>query len=277
MGHVGQTARCVLDVSAAVEAVNKMTLVIVKAVDKCGAITTENPQCGLAAGTLTSSVAALSKASAGIVAKCPNDYNHGTPLATVGGAMNAAATANDASDTATAMGGGFNPTFGQCIINIKDSVKSLFKAVKRAMILSDACTEPESLECAHNAIKLVDAFVGLAEFVSGAVGKCAVAPNNRVNGQCAAQSLALVRAVGTVDRAGTALAAACAPTPAARLYLDSLDQKKVAAAPASSGLTMGLTAMLPLTAVVAFVAGKRLATARSVQPLPDEEMLVQVE
>jgi hypothetical protein len=270
--------RCTLDVSAAIESVNKMVNIIVKAVDKCGAITTSKPQCGIAIGELTRSMAGLTSASAGIVAKCPNKANGGHPLDTVGDTMAAAASSNDASDTAQANGGGFSNTFGQCTINVKNSVKSLFKAVKRAMVLSDDCATPGSLECSHNAVKLVDAFVGLAEYISGAVAKCGQKEANRVNAGCAEMSARLTHATGEVGVAGTALAAACAPTEAERLYLDSIDNKKVAAAPASSSLTFALAAFLPVTAVVAFVGGKRMAKVRSVaEPLPDEEMLVQNE
>jgi len=273
--NVGDKARCALDVSAAIEAVNRMVNVIVKAVGQCGEITTDKPMCGLAISELTRSLAGLTSASAGIVAKCPNDYNGGNPLSTVGSAMEGASATSGSNPAGGALG--FSPSFGQCIIDVKDSVKSLFKAVKRVMVMSDDCATPESDECAHNALKLVDGFVGLAEFISGAVGKCGVDPKNKVNGLCAQMSARLTHAVGAVGVAGTALAAACEPTPAERLYLDSLGQKKDAAAPATSGLTMGLMALLPMTAVVAFVAGKRLAKGRSMEPLPDEEMLVQTE
>jgi len=275
----GDTARCVLDVSAAVEAVNRMTLVIVEAVAKCGEIKSDRPECGYSIGELTRSVALLTSASAGIVAKCPNEYNHGKPLVTVSGALDsAAADAGAAAGTAKANGVDFNPSFGQCIVNVKDSVKSLFKAVKRTMVLKEKCDEDsKSDECAYNAVKLLDAFIGLSEFISGAVGKCSITPKNRANGQCAQQASKLTHALSAVVHAGGVISETCAPTPAERLYLDSLNQKKTAAAPATSGLTMGLTALLPITAVVAFVAGKRLATGRSVQPLPDEEMLMQTE
>jgi len=278
---LGDKARCVLDVSAAIEAVNRMSLIIVEAVAKCGEIKTDRPECGYSIGELTRSVALLTSASAGIVAKCPNEYNHGTPLVTVSGALDAASTAGGGSNTATnvaaANGAGFNPTFGQCIINVKDSVKSLFKAVKRTMVLKESCDAGDEHECDFNAVKLLDAFIGMSEFISGAVGKCSLTPKNRANGQCAQQASKLTHATGAVVNAGGMISHFCAPTPVERLYLDSLDQKKTAAAPATSGLTMGLTALLPITAVVAFVAGKRLAKVRSAQPLPDEEMLVQSE
>jgi hypothetical protein len=265
--------RCTLDVSAAIESVNKMVNIIVKAVDKCGAITTEKPQCGIAIGELTRSMAGLTTASAGIIAKCPNKLNGGKPMDTVdvGGAKGDDTPADEVDS-------GFSNSFGQCILNVKDSVKSLFKAVKRALVLSDDCTVPDSLECSHNAVKLADAFVGLAEYLAGAVGKCSSNVKDDVNGQCAQMSTRLAHATGEVGQAGTALAAACAPTAKERLYLDSLDTKKLEAAPASNSLTFALAAFLPVTAVVAFVGGKRMARVNTMaMPLPDEEMLVQSE
>merc|ERR1712100_500107 len=70
-----QTIRCALDVSSAVESVNAMVNVILKAVNKCGSLNTEHADCGLAVGVLTRSMAGLPAASAGIVAKCPNELN----------------------------------------------------------------------------------------------------------------------------------------------------------------------------------------------------------
>lgn len=275
--NTGDKVRCTLDVSAAIESVNKMVNIIVKAVDQCGEITTANPECGIGIGELTRSLAGLTSASAGIVAKCPNAANGGHPMTTVNDVMaagaQAAAGANTAANTAKAAASGFSNSFGQCTLNVKDSVKSLFKAVKRAMVMGNGCA-PGSAECAHNAIKLVDAFVGLAEYISGSVSNCASNVNDKVNAGCAQMSARLTHATGEVGVAATRLAAACQPTPAARLYLDSLDNKKAAAAPATNSLTMGLTALLPLTAVIAFAAGKRLAKTR-MQQIPDEELVVE--
>merc|ERR1719482_2590700 len=235
--NTGDQIRCTLDVSAAIESVNKMVNIIVKAVDKCGAITTDKPECGIAIGEITRSVAAITSTSAGIIAKCPNKLNGGNPMDTVKSAMSTKKHA-----IAEEVGSGFSNSFGQCIINVKDTVKSLFKAVKRALVLSDDCKTPDSLECSHNSIKLVDAFVGMAEYIAGAVGKCSSNPNDDLNGQCAEEATALTHAVGEVGQGGTALAAACAPTAEERLYLDSLDQKKLDAAPTSNSLTYTLAA-----------------------------------
>merc|ERR1719482_414010 len=54
--------RCALDVSTAIESVNAMVNVILKAVDKCGDLNTEHADCGLAVGVLTRSFAGLAAA-----------------------------------------------------------------------------------------------------------------------------------------------------------------------------------------------------------------------
>merc|ERR1719181_2121694 len=86
--------RCALDISSAIESVNGLVNVILKAVDKCGDLKTENHKCGLAVGVLTESYAGLAAASSGIVAKCPNKLNGFHSPDTVGQAMaNAGASA----------------------------------------------------------------------------------------------------------------------------------------------------------------------------------------
>merc|ERR1712146_756358 len=118
------------------------------------------------------------------------------------------------------------------------------------MVIKDDCVVPGTPECAHESIKLVDAVVGMAEFISGSVGQCSLVSKDRENGQCAEYAAKLTHAIGNVGTAATALDGACAPTAKERLYLASLDEKKDLSAPATSGLTMGLTALLPITAVV---------------------------
>lgn len=242
----GDTTHCILDVTQVVESVNKMLNIILKAVDRCGSIKDDKPGCAVAVGTLTKSVASLTAASTGIVANCPNPTN--------------------------SAGWGMTPHVGgftrHCEVNIKDSVKSLMKAVKRAMSLKGDCTVPGSVECAHNGIKLANALVALAEYIAGAVGKCTANPAMAANGGCAQMGAKLTHAVGAVAEAGTGLARFCAPTAPERLYLATVDAKEDAASlPAAtsptfdvSGRFLASTATIAIglaaTAVV-FIAGKK--------------------
>merc|ERR1719262_1161217 len=66
----GNQVLCAMDVSAAIESVNAMVNVILKAVEDCEGLQGEHEKCGMAVGVLTKSFAGLAAASAGVTAKC---------------------------------------------------------------------------------------------------------------------------------------------------------------------------------------------------------------
>merc|ERR1719181_1856922 len=228
--------RCSLDVSSAIESVNGMVNVILKAVNSCGKLKTDNHKCGLAVGVLTESYAGLAAASSGIVAKCLNKLNNFQSLETVGQSMeNAGASAgavNNAyhGNTLATLPG--NPNFvnlqggaslGQCIVNVKNSMKSLFKAIARIMTIKHNCKEDEK-HCAHNGLKVMAGFVGLGEFLSGAIGKCTPMSAENIPTKeraiCAQYSLKLVHQLGVVDRASVQMSKDCELSHDQRLYLE---------------------------------------------------------
>jgi len=261
---------CAMDVSAAIESVNGMINVIMKAIGKCGALKDDHYKCGLAVGVLTKSVAGLASASAGIVAKCPIGNKLG------GGNVKTVAEANE---DAARYGGernngvtvaGMPAGMGECVINVKDTFKALFKAIKRIMTLKDNCEDPASNHCAHNTLKVVVSFSALGEYLAGAVGKCDAKTHS--DALCAQMSLRLVRQIENVGRASTAMTKDCDIGGAERLYLEDAE----ASTPASDNkATMALAALLPLTAVVAFVGGSRFAKSRA--QVMDAELLTQIE
>merc|ERR1719487_2903561 len=176
-GAEADAIRCSLDISSAIESVNGMVNVILKAVDACDKLKTENHKCGLAVGVLTEGYAGLAAASSGIVAKCPNKLNGFHSLETVGQAMaNAGASAGHANNwghgnaIATLPGqaaGNSNfvnlqggASLGQCIVNVKNTMKSLFKAIARIMTIKHNCKDPNSKDCAHNELKIMSGFIG---------------------------------------------------------------------------------------------------------------------
>merc|ERR1712087_894528 len=142
-----------------------------------------NHKCGMAVGVLLEGWAGLSAASAGIVAKCPNELNGGVALDTVGQAMtnagNSAGAINNnlhgnqllspVGEMTNLQGGA---SFGQCLVNVKGTMKSLFKTIKRIMTVKHNCKHSHSKHCAHNSLKIMASLVGLGEFLSGAIGKC---------------------------------------------------------------------------------------------------------
>merc|ERR1719263_649237 len=241
-----------------------MVNVILKAVNKCGSLNTEHADCGLAVGVLTRSMAGLSAASAGIVARCPNKLNSGHALATVGDAVESANKYGTSGGDRAYKTAGFGSQFGQCIINIKDTMKSLFKAIKRIMTVKHNCEDPKSKHCAHNVAKIVASFTALGEYLSGALGKCTVASNPSMSADalCAQMSLRLIHHVDNVDRAGTNMARHCDLTAAERLYLEDEDGE-VSTPAKDNSATLALAALLPITAVMSFVLGKRLAKSRA--------------
>jgi len=260
---------CAMDVSAAIESVNGMINVIMKAIGKCGALKDDHFKCGLAVGVMTRSFAGLASASAGIVAKCPIGNKVG------GGNVKTVAEANEdaaryGGDRANKVAG-VPAGMGECVINVKDTVKALFKAIKRIMTLKDNCEDTASKHCTHNTIKVASSLSALGEYLAGAVGKCDAKTHS--SALCAQMSFRLVRQMENVGRASVAMTKDCDVGAAERLYLEDAD----ASTPASdSKATIALAALLPLTAVVAFVGGSRFAKTRP-QMTEDSEMLVQVE
>jgi len=99
-----------VSVASAIQSLNAMVNLILKATDKFGALNTVNKECGLAMGAMTSHVAGITASSGAVVVKC-------TKGAAPGG-LNFPAH-NDA----------------MCVVNVKDTAKSFFKVVKSFLVL----------------------------------------------------------------------------------------------------------------------------------------------
>merc|ERR1719482_1996915 len=155
------------------------------------------------------------------------------------------------------------------MVDVKDTVKSLFKVTKRFLTVQENCDGEHERHCAHNGLKLVAALSSMGQYLAGAVGRCS--PNTAANkhlkeaGECAEQVDELVRYLTDVGRAGVGLHENCEEG-AERLY--QLEHG-VVESQGSSSMTIALAALLPMTAVLAFVGGSRFAKARTVQPSPD--------
>jgi hypothetical protein len=261
------TTLCTLDVSAAIESVNGMVNVILKAVQKCGHLESESAQCGLAVGVLTRSFAGLAAAGSGIAAKCqstpkqPLVYNVASTVTqsqqSALASAQAAAQAHQNQLLGTQMA-----SFGQCIVDIKDLTKSLFKAMKRIMTMKQSCADGTP-HCAHNTLKLVASLGAMGQYLSNAVGRCSpatVANTKRTyDAECAGEVSHLVRHVSNVGRASVDLQQNC-NIGAERLY--QIEHGEVENQ-SSNSVTLGLAAMLPLTAVLSFVGGSRFAKTRA--------------
>merc|ERR1719326_1964568 len=129
----GNQILCAMDVSSAIEAVNAMVNVILKGVEKCGDLEGKNAKCGLAVGALTKTFAGVAASSSGVTAKCPNALNGNKGLTFL---VNDPNVNEGQSALASAAQ---QASFAQCIVNVKDLTKSIFKASKRLVTVKQNC------------------------------------------------------------------------------------------------------------------------------------------
>jgi len=252
-GGSGNVILCSLDVSSAIESVNAMMNVVLKAIRKCGHLEGYHPKCGLAVGVLTKSFAGLAAASSGIVAKCPNALNHFKPLEGV--SVKPLPTEHghlgDASSIASNATGA---NIGKCFVDIKDIAKSVFKATKRIMTLRESCPV-FSRHCTHNAIKIAASLAAIGEYIAGAIGRCIPLSQERLadRSECAAQSLHIFRSLADVGRASLDMSRSCEED-SKRLY-----QIEDGNETHGSSFTFALAVLLPITLVLSFFSGSTFA------------------
>jgi len=255
--------RCSLNILASIESVNAMGNVLLKALEKCGALNFEFKRCGMAIGVLTKATAGLGAASAGIVAKCPNSVNHFKPLVTY-------ATTEEAEKYEDVHGRAnitVGSSMGECLVDIKDTTKSLFQAIKAVLTLKENCEDPylsDKMHCAHNSLKVSAAFTAMGGYIAGAVGKCTTNVKTKEHAECAEKSMRLIKEAQDVGRAGIDLAKFCGAEhdEAERLYIERGEGTGMPIAYGSS-INAFLTFLLPATAVISFVVGKRVGITRS--------------
>jgi len=244
-----------------------MINVILKAVDKCHGLHTDHKKVGLAASKLTRAFAGVAAASGGLIQKCPSIFGgkpHGNNFAH-GDAV-------------------------YCTVNLKSTAKALFKAIKALMKISK-----HKHQDAANALKVVEAFASLGQYLAGALGHCTHTLDETKLG-CGYYVQGLISDLAKVAEAGVHLSKeagdssgpqavevdvpkkqdAAAPCvgllcpkevevveiQVPRLYEDDKeDDKKKAEASVPINLMLG--AFLPVTAGVSFVVGRVFAQRRA--------------
>jgi len=145
-------------------------------------------------------------------------------------------------------------------------MKTLFAAVRE---LSTMHADHD----AHNSLKLVEVLAQLGSFLAGSVAHCESALANKEDSkaECASTVQGMVANLMNVADVGMTVHAACSSD--ARLYLENGAEK---ATSSSSSMPLALAALLPISAVLSFVAGSRFAKARSQNARSaDCEMLVE--
>merc|ERR1712232_1337247 len=124
---MGEKVKCTINIASAIESTNSMINVILKAVNKCHDLHTHNKKCGMSASKLTENTAGLTASIAGVYEKCQKDVINAVPAVAphAGGIPGAPYWAH--GDAA------------QCVVDVKDTVKNLFKVIKAFMKLENNC------------------------------------------------------------------------------------------------------------------------------------------
>lgn len=246
----GSDLQCSMDITAAIQAANDMIRTIVSSLHDCGVIHVDHVECGAAASRLISAASGLAHASGGLVEACP------VPGHTDGIVTHPHALATD---------------LGKCIIDTKGSIRSLVEAGHKMSSVHKNCEEAGQ-SCTHNALSIVSAMADMGAFLAGAFHSCSayLSPTGHGNEKaaCAEHVLELVASLHDIAEAGDEVSTECKAS-ASRLY----EEEKSDTARASS-MPLALAALLPISAVLSFVAGSRFAKYRAEQsPVRDFESL----
>jgi len=232
----GSAAACTVDIASSIQSTTDMITTIVGAVEDCGAIRTSHYHCGMAVGGLTSASAALTAATAGVLNSCETSLSQTNKVDGLGRATN----------------------MGKCVMDAEGSMKSLFSASGKFSTIHKNC-DSEGSKCDKNAITVVAGLADLGAFLAASVNDCSLfkgSGNEKAN--CAEHSLGLVSALHRIGLAGIEIADKCKVTKEERLYLENGE-----ATTQGSSLPLALAALLPISAVLSFVAGSRFAKARA--------------
>jgi len=231
--------RCEMDIAAAMEAVNNMILVIVKAAKDCGSFKSESYECGNAVGQLTGASAGLGAGLGMLAHECAKDKlpvsgNPGLGVA----------------DTTASM-------IGQCVTDAKNSISNLFKASNTIANIHPGC-EPGSQECARNALSVVSFFSAMGSAMAGAAQHCGKYEDVSFKGAgCAKAVLKSVSTLSAVSNAAVNVAGKCTVSEARLYSLEKVNQ------PGTPMSTIAMAAFIPLGVVLGFVGGSRLSKARN--------------
>jgi hypothetical protein len=237
--------KCVVDIAAAIEAVNNMVMIIVKAVNDCTKLSTENYGCGMAVGGLTGTSAGLAKAGAEILHYCPQT---GFP------------TSQEPTPEGIDEGG--LTTVGKCVVNVKAATEGLFKATLEASKIHGSC-EGNSVQCSRDALHLVAAVGDMGASIGAGITHCEAASGRPGNAAaaCGAAIIEAVAAITKVTDAAVGIHQQCIVTQSRLFELDDAEeQSKNRLMP-----TLAVAAMVPVLLAVGFVAGSQFRSSAAGQ------------
>jgi len=240
--------KCEQDLTSAIQSVTSLANSIAGMVASCGGIKEANLQCGLDADRLVS-------ASAG--------------LAAAGGTI-----ADDCADVAPAQYDEDilerESQLGKCTADAGESMNSIFEASNTLQEIKHKC---QGKSCTINSLDLVDVLASFGSYIAAAVDDCSAYSGDRLHGDgnkkadCTSGILGSVAQISKVAKIGLEMKTSCGKS-SSRLYSDIDSQAGTAIA---SPLALALAAILPIAAVLSFVAGSRFAKNR--QQTRDHELL----
>lgn len=268
-GEGKEAAKCSVDVSNAIESVNGMINVILKAVANCGDVINQGAECGAAVTEVTGSMAGVAATSSGIAEHCPK-----TSMKPIPGLVQEAANPGNPP---------FSHALAVCIVDSKDLIKAVLRVSVRIADASHLCSDENaangaplqgSYECGGGILSVLAAVGEMGEFIAGVVGHCSKPENQPA--ACAAEVLGLLRNLAKLSGAGVRVGSACSLNEDQRLYLEHAKVAGKIPTNTNSNLSfLGLAALLPMTAVLSFVAGRRMAKYREVPAADDKMQLVE--
>lgn len=247
----GRADECAIEVSYALESINAMVNVVLKALNGCAGLLNSFPaECAAATSQVTENFFGVAATGSSIHKYCGKSEGSGD-LKPIQGMAGAITFYEDDH---------FNHHTAHCVVDIKSLVKTAIRATLGFITVGDTCkdhTEAGRERCDRNILYVVASIAEMGEFIAGAVGHCGKPPNTEA--ACAGAVLGLLRDLTKLSAAGENLANQCRLTPAQRLYMES---PIVIKERSDSGLLqLGLAAMLPIAAALSFVAGKKWANS----------------
>jgi len=236
--------KCERDVASAIESVSRMITAIQYMVGDCGGGLKQEGKCGTSITTLVGSSAGLAAASGKIADKCfktvPAQYD--------------AKILQEAT------------LLGKCVANSGAGMNSFFKASNGIQAATKSCGA-EGKACTTSRLNVVSILAHMGGFIAEAVDDCS-ATHDKATGtkgmdtsavECAGAVMDGIGFLSTFGNLAMNMQKDC-DVSASRLYLES----EGTAGKAATGMPtlLAMAAMVPISAVLSFVAGSRFAKSR---------------
>jgi len=239
--------KCEQDVTGAIEEVVGMAKDIAGMVASCDDIRNDNHKCAMLVTDLVSKTAGLAHDGGALADKCDKDL---VPKELDNGVL----------DKKTSL--------GSCTVNSGSAMNSLFKAYNGINGAKKNCAK-DGRSCTTSSLNLLSVISNMGKYLSKAVSNCKAYEGSQekpkrsddtYSEDCAASVLGSIADLSGVAQIGLQLKDACFVSDA-RLFIEN-GSTEVAEPAGSNFMVFGLAAMVPMTAVLSFLAGNRFAKAR---------------